>query len=112
INSGSITGGTVVGTPEANPQSVTVNIGNLNPGETRDVVFEQYYPAPDGDASACASAPTWFGNGANSYGITFDYENSCAPVTSAGSVAGELVYNYEGMHTGEVDIVSGSDFEA
>lgn len=74
-----------------NATSVPFMIPALAAGARTTIEFVQHYsglnPAQSG---GCASADTMFSyaRGANSFTASYDYNNSCAPVTIAGSMKG------------------------
>jgi len=103
---------TVIGTPGANPKAVKVLIPGLAPGASTTIKFDQYYAAPDVNPADCATAPTVFGNGNNYFNASFSYAGACAPVVVGKTMNEEILYSYDGIHIGEVDIIAGQNYDA
>ncbi len=103
----------VVGTPGANPTSVTIKIPALAAGATTTLEFDQKYDGLNPvQTGGCESGKTMFSyvKGVNSYKASYDYDNSCAPINIAGSMNGTShVSNFNGDNLGELDIYKNSN---
>lgn len=109
--------GGVFGTTGQN-KNADIVIPTLAPGEELIITFEQYYAKPSPTAD-CSQIPSSFRTGNTFYEGEYTNLQGCdedgnPPVHTLTRVGtkGELTYGSSGVNIGEIDIVSGEDYQA